>query len=112
MGSASPYTLRFNFVSSSHFEAIVLNVFSRASLKLSILFKLDFDAAAVASEDRCSQRWGVQCVQISHVAVTSGDAWKQKCRDLSDSPGHATCEFGYEYTSSSDLRRCVESPMQ
>ena len=51
-------------------------------------------------------------VMYSHVGVACGDAWRQKCRDLSDSPGHATCEFVYVYTASSDTKRCVESPMQ
>ena len=47
----------------------------------------------------------------SHVGVSSGDASRQKCRDLSDSPGHATCEFVYVYTCWCAFRRCVESQM-
>ena len=47
-----------------------------------------------------------------HVGVSSGDASRQNCRDQSDSPGHATCDCFYVYTSGCDFTRCVESQMQ
>ena len=47
-----------------------------------------------------------------HVGVSSDDASRHKCRDLSDSPGHATWDCFYVYTCWCVFRRCVESQMQ
>ena len=78
--------------------------------------KVDIEVTLRCTTQRRSQSRDYETTEIvfmyRHVGVSSGDASRQKCPDQSDSPGHATCDCFYVYTSGCDFKRCVESQMQ
>ena len=87
-----------------------------ADLAMRRVQKVNIDETRRCTTQRRSQFRDYETTEIvsryRHVGVSSGDASRQKCRDLSDSPGHATCDCFYDYTSACDFRRCVESQLQ
>ena len=80
-----------------------------ADLAMRSVQKVNINETLRCTTQRRSQFRDYETTEIvsryRHAGVSSGDASGQKCPDQSESPGHATWDCFYVYTSACDFRR-------